>query len=103
MPDLKPHMPTPPAKAWHPRRQTVTMPEFTYTARNPNGQAATGTLTAGNEREVMMLLDQKGLFPVTINPVKTGRQAIIGGKKVKGRVLSVVFAQLADLLHSGVP
>jgi len=79
------------------------MPDFTYTARSPNGQAATGTLTATSEREVMMLLDQKGLFPVTIHPVKASVKATMGSKKIKGRVLSVVYAQLADLLHSGVP
>jgi general secretion pathway protein F/type IV pilus assembly protein PilC len=79
------------------------MPDFTYTARSPSGQAATGTLTATSEREVMVLLDQQGLFPVTIQPIKASLKRAATGKKIKGRVLSVVFAQLADLLQSGVP
>lgn len=79
------------------------MPEFAYTARSPNGQAATGVLTAGSEREVMVLLDQKGLFPVTIQPAKKSKVAAFSGGKIKPRLLCTVYSQLADLLHSGVP
>lgn len=79
------------------------MPDFAYTARSPNGQAATGVLTAGSEREVMVLLDQKGLFPVTIQPAKKSKVAAFSGGKIKPRLLCTVYSQLADLLHSGVP
>lgn len=79
------------------------MPDFTYTARSPNGQSATGVLTAGSEREVMVMLDQKGLFPVTITPAKKTVAASMTSGKVKPKLLCTVFSQLADLLHSGVP
>jgi type II secretory pathway component PulF len=79
------------------------MPDFTYTARSPNGAAANGTLTAGSEREVMTLLDQKGLFPITITPVKKKMTAAFSGGKIKARLLCTVYSQLADLLQSGVP
>ena len=79
------------------------MPDFTYTARSPNGQAATGVLTAASEREVMVMLDQKGLFPVTIQPAKKTVTAKMSGGRVKPKQLCTVFSQLADLLHSGVP
>jgi general secretion pathway protein F len=79
------------------------MPDFTYTARSPNGQSATGVLTAGSEREVMVMLDQKGLFPVTIQPAKKTVAAKMSGGRVKPKQLCTVFSQLADLLHSGVP
>lgn len=79
------------------------MPDFAYTARSPNGQAATGVLTAGSEREVMVMLDQKGLFPVTIQPAKKSKVAAFSGGKIKPRLLCTVYSQLADLLHSGVP
>src|SRR4051812_17499461 len=79
------------------------MPDFNYTARSPNGQSATGVLTAGNEREVMVLLDQKGLFPVTIMPAKKTVAASMASTRVKPKLLCTVFSQLADLLHSGVP
>lgn len=79
------------------------MPDFAYTARSPNGQAATGTLTAGNEREVMALLDQKGLFPVTIAAVKKSTASKFTSGKIKPRMLCTVYSQLSDLLQSGVP
>lgn len=82
------------------------MPDFTYTARSPSGQASNGTLTAANEREVMGMLDQKGLFPVTIQPAKAAMKMsnLTGSSgKIKARLLCTVYSQLADLLHSGVP
>lgn len=79
------------------------MPDFAYTARSPNGQSATGVLTAGSEREVMVMLDQKGLFPVTISPAKKTVAASMASTRVKPKLLCTVFSQLADLLHSGVP
>jgi general secretion pathway protein F/type IV pilus assembly protein PilC len=80
------------------------MPDFTYTARVPSGQQTTGMLTAGSEREVMALLDQRGLFPVRIEPVqKAGAGMFSFGRRIKARYLSTFYAQLADLLIAGVP
>src|SRR5205809_732324 len=79
------------------------MPDFTYLARSPNGQQATGTLSGGSERDIMMQLDQKGLFPVSIKPLKKAKVGGATGKRVKARILCTVYSQLADLLHSGVP
>ncbi len=79
------------------------MRDFTYLARSQNGQQASGTLSANSEHEVMMLLDQKGLFPVRIQPAKAIKLGGAKGKRIKGRVLCTVYSQLADLLHSGVP
>ncbi len=80
------------------------MPDFTYVARNPSGAQAAGTLSAASEREVMALLDSKGLFPVRIQPVKAAAAKSLGfGGRIKSRQLATMYAQLADLLHSGVP
>src|SRR5262245_22272910 len=80
------------------------MPDFTFTARAATGQQSTGTLTAGSEREVMALLDQRGLFPVRIQPAKaTGGVARAARRRIKTRYLTALYAQLADLLHAGVP
>src|SRR5262245_20380291 len=79
------------------------MPDFAYVARGTAGQQSAGVLTAASEREVMALLDQKGLFPVRIQPAKKSGGALFGGKRVKSRDLTNLYAQLADLLHSGVP
>ena len=46
------------------------MAEFTYEAMASSGQRSQGTLTANNEREVMAMLDARGLFPVRIAQAK---------------------------------
>jgi len=78
------------------------MAEFTYEARAKTGTLNNGTLTATSEREAMAILDSRGLFPVRIAPVPT-HATRRWGRRVKGRHLSTLFSQLADLLHSGVP
>jgi general secretion pathway protein F/type IV pilus assembly protein PilC len=78
------------------------MPDFTYEARAKTGQLSNGTLTAGSEREAMAILDSRGLFPVRIQAAHA-HAVRRWNKKVKGRYLSALFSQLADLLHSGVP
>ena len=42
------------------------MAEFTYEAMGTSGTRTQGTLVAGSEREVMAMLDARGLFPVRI-------------------------------------
>jgi general secretion pathway protein F len=79
------------------------MPDFTYTALTRAGAKSTGTLSAGNEREVSALLDAKGLFPVTIGVAREAGRSRFGGRGVSGKYLSVFYSQLADLLHAGVP
>jgi general secretion pathway protein F/type IV pilus assembly protein PilC len=82
------------------------MPEFTYEAMASSGIRSQGTLTAGSEREVMTMLDARGLFPVRI----AAKKAVVAGKggglfrgRVSSRQLATFYAQMADLLHSGVP
>ncbi|WP_439623659.1 type II secretion system F family protein [Gemmata sp.] len=85
------------------------MPDFNFTAMARTGTKSTGTLTANSEREVALILDGRGLFPVKIDLARN--QPLGGGgkgggffaKKVKGRQLATMYSQLADLLHSGVP
>ena len=78
------------------------MPEFNYEALAPTGQRSQGILTAGNEREAMSMLDARGLFPIKLSP---NRATVKGAatKRVKSRHTAAFYAQLADLLHSGVP
>jgi general secretion pathway protein F/type IV pilus assembly protein PilC len=79
------------------------MPEFTYTALAATGARSQGNLTANSEREAMAMLDSRGLFPIHIAPAKGSVIGRRGGHKVKSRVMAAFYAQLADLLHSGVP
>jgi general secretion pathway protein F/type IV pilus assembly protein PilC len=81
------------------------MPEFTYQAMGSTGLRSAGTLTANTEREVVAILDARGLFPLKVEQAKGSRGAAKGwsGKKVKGRVMATFYSQLADLLKAGVP
>ena len=79
------------------------MPEFTYEALASTGIRSQGNLTANSEREVMSQLDARGLFPVRIALAQGAGNAKAGGKRVKSRHTVAFYAQLADLLHSGVP
>src|SRR5262245_20192867 len=67
------------------------------------GQRSQGTLTANSEREVMAMLDARGLFPLRINPAKSAHTGGRWARKIKGRYMATFFSQLADLLRSGVP
>ena len=61
-------------------------------------------MTAATEREVAAILDGRGLFPVTISAARAAGGGRLGGSGgVGGRHLATFYAQLADLLHAGVP
>lgn len=80
------------------------MPDFQYTARELTGQEVTGTLTAVSEQEAVNSLAAKALFPIKIGLAQTEatkRKQI--GKRVNATHLATFYAQLGDLLHSGVP
>lgn len=80
------------------------MPDFQYTARELTGREVTGVLTATSEQDAVNNLASKALFPVKIGLAQTEtvkrRQA---GKRVGPTHLATFYAQLGDLLHSGVP
>src|SRR5262245_37626574 len=79
------------------------MPEFSYEAMATTGTRTQGTLVAASEREVMAMLDARGLFPVRIAAKKAIASGVKGRRRVSSRHLATLYAQLADLLHSGVP
>src|SRR5437763_13900189 len=80
------------------------MPEYTYVAMARSGQRSQGNLTANSEREAMSQLDSRGLFPVSIAPINAARQSFSFGRTtIKSRYMAASYAQLADLLQSGVP
>lgn len=81
------------------------MPEFTYDAMASNGTRSHGSLVANTEREAMAMLDARGLFPIRIMATKA---AAAGGghrhgRRIRSRYMCTFFAQLSDLLRSGVP
>jgi type II secretory pathway component PulF len=80
------------------------MPDFAYIARDTAGKKVSGTLTAPNRREVLATLGKKSLFPVEVTDAKAAPVVRTNkGRKVKATLMAVTYAQLADLLRSGVP
>ncbi len=79
------------------------MPDFTYEALANTGQRTSGTLTAGSEREVLTMLDSRGLVPVRIDAAKAASAVSWRKGRVSTRVVAAFFSQMADLLRSGVP
>ncbi|MEM6798167.1 MAG: type II secretion system F family protein [Planctomycetota bacterium] len=78
------------------------MPDFAYTARTMKGQLVEGTLSAGNEREVLSNLAAKDLFPVKVASANK-RAVATGSPRVSSRLIAPIYMQLASLLRSGVP
>jgi general secretion pathway protein F len=79
------------------------MPDFTYTALGKSGDKVAGTITANSDREASSMLDAKGLFPITVKLAGEAGKTRFGSRGVGGRHLVTFYAQLADLLHAGVP
>ena len=80
------------------------MPEFQYVARQLGGQKVGGVLTAASEQEVLSTLASRSLFPVHIELAEAARsQQRRAVRGVRPRYVSIFYAQLADLLRSGVP
>ncbi len=79
------------------------MPDFNYEALAGTGQRTHGAITAVSEREVVSMLDSKGLFPIKIEMAKGAAPVGKGGKRVGSRYMATFFSQLADLLRAGVP
>lgn len=79
------------------------MPEFAYIARNRSGQDVKGLITADSRNEVLGLLVQKSLFPMSVTPAKTSALKFRIQRPVKADLLAATLTQLADLLTNGVP
>ena len=80
------------------------MPAYAYTARDAAGAALTGTIDAAAERDALAALAGRGLFPTSVGLAESAKsKAKAGAKRVSPKHLAQFYAQLADLLKSGVP
>ena len=77
------------------------MPEFSFEAMSNAGVRSQGNLVANSEREALSMLDAPRAVPAAHRLAKTDPQAAVG--RIRSRNLAAFYAQLADLLHSGVP
>lgn len=78
------------------------MPDFAYIARTTTGQRVEGVLSAGTQREALLALSGKDLFPVQVK-ASGGKVLQAGSLKVRPQAMSQFYVQMAALLRSGVP
>ncbi|MCI0456606.1 MAG: type II secretion system F family protein [Gemmataceae bacterium] len=79
------------------------MPDYSYTALASTGQRSQGIITATSEREALTILDQRGLYPVSIKTARASGARGGSRKRIRPRQMATFYSQLADLLRTGVP
>jgi type II secretory pathway component PulF len=78
------------------------MPDSRYTARDQSGQKLNGTIVAASRGEAVAALAAQQIFPLQVEdaaPSASPNRV----RRVPTQLLAVTYAQLADLLRSGVP
>lgn len=78
------------------------VPEFAYIARALNGQDVKGLITADSRSDVMALLSQKSLFPLTVTPASQPLFRLKFTRPVRSDMMAATLTQLSDLLTNGV-
>lgn len=81
------------------------MPTFVYKARNPAGEAVSGTLVADSTMAAARILDDRSLLPVEVEELQDKQKSVWTGRtrKINQSKIGVIYEQLADLLRAGVP
>ena len=83
------------------------MPQWNFTAQDPDGRRRRGTLDGDNPRHVRGLLREQGLRPLNVRPaqpagildrLRPGRRPALGSQ-----ALAQLIRQLATLLRGGLP
>ncbi len=79
------------------------MIEFRYTARAEDGKKIAGMIQADSEAAALRALDEKDLFPISLSAAGGATPEKQVRRKVRSRDVGIMYAQLADLIGSGVP
>jgi type IV pilus assembly protein PilC len=81
------------------------MSRYRYIALNQDGQEVEGLLEAQGKRNVVSILRQKELIPISVKAVKENRSfiSIAGQHGISLKDLSIFCRQYASLLQAGVP
>ena len=79
------------------------MPQFHYIAINETGARMTGTVDSDSEAGALRSLEEKRLFPVSVQGLGSANKDKSVKPKVRTRDLGTLYGQLADLIGSGVP
>ena len=78
------------------------MPDFRYIGRDQAGQRQNGTIAAASRGEAVAALASQQIFPLQVDETSQALSPL-GVRRVPTQLLAVTYAQLADLLRSGVP
>ena len=79
------------------------MPDFAWKARTMSGQDVSGVITADTRRDVLAMLSQRALSPLSVTQAKAPVLSLKLQRGVKPDVLAATLTQLSDLLTNGVP
>jgi len=79
------------------------MPEFAFSARNLKGEDVSGLISAETKRDVLTLLKERALFPLSVDEAAKSAFSISLRRGIKAELLANTLTQLADLLRNGVP
>ncbi len=84
------------------------MPDYTYAARQANGQPQKGTVTASTKSAAIASLRAKQLQPITVVEAKAGfglnmNINLPGSNNVKTKDLVVFTRQFSTMVNAGVP
>jgi type IV pilus assembly protein PilC len=88
------------------------MTSFQYTARDKQGNSASGVMEAESRQELVSKLREQGLMPTSIVDSSTGRlatprkvavQSTVKGKRVKAEEMVLFTRSLATMVNSGLP
>lgn len=81
------------------------MPEYSYRARNRQGQLTKGTIRATNEERAGAMLAEHGLIPLEIRDLKelSVFRREFGFRTVRVRDRAIMARQLATMIQAGIP
>ena len=82
------------------------MADYTYTARNKQGEVQKGTITANTKEAAESLLKQRDLRPIVVKPTRSGLNINVklpGKHGVKPKDLVIFTRQFATMINAGVP
>jgi general secretion pathway protein F/type IV pilus assembly protein PilC len=79
------------------------MATYQYVAKTAAGEVVAGALQADDEAGAVRSLDEKSLFPVRVQAAGAAGPVGRAAGRVRLSDVGVLYGQLGDLLHAGVP
>ncbi|MEK6567715.1 MAG: type II secretion system F family protein, partial [Candidatus Omnitrophota bacterium] len=81
------------------------MPKFTYSAKKGPQEKVSGVIDAKGRSQAAAIIEEKGLFPISIEEINDGKSAGMGVfsvKRVRLKDLTIFTRQFSNLIESGL-